>query len=91
MKIESVKQACVGKDVLFGMHPDGAVNYIIECACAMNINFCIVPCCVFPSVYKRTLNSGKDVNTREELLEWIPEQAMRLGWKGTFQRFKLGF
>ena len=65
IKIDEVRQECSNKDLLLGMHPDGAVNYIIEAACELKINFCIIPCCVFPSVYHRLLNNGDIVVERE--------------------------
>ena len=82
IRIDKVRQMCQNKDLLLGMHPDGAVNYIIECACEMKINFCIVPCCVFPSKYPRKLNDGREVILRDELVEWIIEECQRRGWPG---------
>ena len=60
--------ACKDKDVIIGMHPDGAVNYIVEYACKKQMSFCIVPCCVFPKVYSRKLESGEDVVEKEQLI-----------------------
>ena len=42
-------------DVIVGLHCDGAVNAIIEAACAHQKNFAIIPCCVFPTVFPREL------------------------------------
>ena len=55
------------------------------------MNFCIVPCCVFPTVYKRTLNNHQEVLSREQLIQWIAEECERRGWGGQIKKFKLGF
>lgn len=64
----AVRSACEGKDLLLGLHPDGAVNFIVEYACKEKMSFCIVPCCVFPGVYKRHLLNGDPVIEREQLV-----------------------
>ena len=62
------------------MHPDGAVNFIVEYACQKQKNFVIVPCCVFGKVYERTLNDGEKVIEREQLITWIEEECKRQGF-----------
>ena len=37
--------------VLVGCHPDEATEWIVDSALAANKRFCVVPCCVFPSLF----------------------------------------
>ena len=91
IKIERVRQMCQNKDILLGMHPDGAVNFIIEAACTLKLNFAIIPCCVFPSKYPRKLNDGKEVVLRDDLVLWIIEECQRRHFPGQLEIFSLAF
>lgn len=43
-------------DLIIGMHPDGATEYIIKNAIKYNKKFAVVPCCVFPINKKLQFN-----------------------------------
>ena len=38
-------------DLVVGMHPDQAVDAIVDLALYQNISFFVVPCCVFPKIF----------------------------------------
>jgi hypothetical protein len=40
-----------GCSILVGLHPDEATEPILKCANALEKPFCIVPCCVFPTLH----------------------------------------
>ena len=61
--------------VVVGMHPDQALNAIVELALAFNKPFAVVPCCVFSRQFTRRLRSGSAVSTYSDLLAWVQEQA----------------
>ena len=86
---DAVKQACTDVDVLLGMHPDGAVNAIVEAACSLRRSFAIVPCCVFPRAYPRRLADGTEVTERDQLSQWILEACRARGWQGPLGHFEL--
>ena len=47
-------------DIIVGMHPDRATEFIVDCALLLNKSFAIVPCCVFPKAFsERRLKCGK--------------------------------
>ncbi len=85
----TVQQACTEVDVLLGMHPDGAVNAIVEAACTLRRSFAIVPCCVFPRAYPRRLADGTEVIERDALCRWILEACRARGWQGPLGHFEL--
>jgi hypothetical protein len=60
--------------LIVGMHPDEATVSIVKVALKYNINFAIVPCCVFPTIFKdRFLNSGQFVVDYTHLISYIEE------------------
>ena len=86
---DGVRQACAQADVLLGMHPDGAVNAIVDAACTLRCGFAIVPCCVFPTAYPRVLADGTQVTERAQLCQWILEACRARGWQGPLEHFEL--
>jgi len=62
--------------VLVGLHPDQANDPIMEIGFALNLPWVVIPCCVFPNLFKqRQLKpSGKLVRTYDDLCEYILQQ-----------------
>ena len=57
------------------MHPDEATGDIVEVALKYNINFAVVPCCVFPNKFpERKLKNGNDVVDYVDIVNWILEK-----------------
>ena len=58
--------------LVVGFHPDQATDYCIELAQILDVPFCIVPCCVFPSEFpNRILENGERVRTYQQLIEYL--------------------
>ncbi|CAJ1924781.1 unnamed protein product [Cylindrotheca closterium] len=62
--------------VLVGLHPDQATDPIMDIGFALNLPWVVIPCCVFPNLFKqRQLEpSGKLVRTYDDLCEYILQQ-----------------
>lgn len=58
-----------GRSMVVGMHPDQAVDAIVDCALHMGIPFAVVPCCVFPSLMAAA--RGARLKSREELIAYL--------------------
>ena len=54
-----------------GMHPDEATDPIIELAMRYGKPWAVVPCCVFPNTFKRTLPDGRPVRKYDEFCQYI--------------------
>ena len=64
--------------LVVGLHPDQATGEIIEYAMAMNVPYCIVPCCVYSNAFaKRKLRNGTRVTTFDHLVTWLCERDPR--------------
>lgn len=64
--------------LIVGMHPDQAVDAIIDAALALGVSFFVVPCCTYSQEFphRRTpSNSKKIVTTYEELLEYLQSKS----------------
>ena len=58
--------------LLVGLHPDEVTDWIVDTAIAESKNFCVVPCCVFPSLFKRVdPASGTPVVTSQQLIAFL--------------------
>lgn len=58
--------------LVVGFHPDQATDYCIDLATELQIPFCIVPCCVFPSFFPhRALQDGTRVRNYDDLLSYL--------------------
>jgi Methyltransferase domain len=74
--------------VLLGLHPDQATDPIIDVGLALGIPWAVVPCCVFPNLFRaRQLASGKQVRNYDEICEYIRQrdpsiQEGRLAFRG---------
>lgn len=65
-------QNCI---LLIGMHPDEATVEIVNTALHYNLNFAVVPCCVFYSKFPdRKLKSGKSVIEYNDIINYILEK-----------------
>lgn len=61
--------------LVFGMHPDEATEPIVDVAMKWNKNFAVVPCCVFPTLFKdRKLKNGDGVVLYHEFLTYLKEK-----------------
>lgn len=62
--------------VIVGMHPDQATEPIIDFAIEFKKPFAVVPCCVFPDLFKhRRDRQGKLVTQRASLVEYIADKT----------------
>lgn len=58
--------------VIVGLHPDQATDHIIDVGLALQIPWAVVPCCVFPSLFRgRATRSGTPVRSYDDLCEYI--------------------
>ncbi|GMH77749.1 hypothetical protein TrRE_jg8293 [Triparma retinervis] len=66
-------------DLVVGFHPDGGTEPAIDFALARAIPFAVVPCCVFPSLFKERTNSqGVKVKTYEQFIEYLSEKHINM-------------
>jgi hypothetical protein len=58
--------------LIVGFHPDQATEACIDLALLLKVDYCIVPCCVFPSEFphRRSLD-GQRVRCYEEFIEYL--------------------
>mmetsp|Transcript_4770 Transcript_4770/g.11311 ORF Transcript_4770/g.11311 Transcript_4770/m.11311 type:complete len:332 (+) Transcript_4770:99-1094(+) len=64
--------------LIVGMHPDQAVDAIVDAALALNISFFVVPCCTYSAEFphRRTADDkNKRVTTYEELLDYLQNKS----------------
>ena len=64
--------------VLVGLHPDQALDHIVDVAIAMRRPFCVVPCCVFWKHGRnpqRTTPDGTPVRTYDQLCSYVAGRA----------------
>jgi hypothetical protein len=67
--------AILGARLVVGFHPDQATDACIDLAKALDVPFCVVPCCVFPKQFpNRRLKDGRKVKFYHELVEYLREQ-----------------
>ena len=58
------------------MHPDQAVESIVDAALALNVSFFVMPCCVHSREFPdRVLRSGESVRSYDQLLGYLEEKA----------------
>ena len=58
--------------LIVGFHPDQATGACIDLALLLDISYCVVPCCVFPSEFKDRLTpQGTRVRTYTELIAFL--------------------
>ena len=61
--------------VMVGIHPDQALDPIVDIGLALGIPWAVVPCCVFPNLFtQRKLASGRPVRNYEDLCEYIQQR-----------------
>jgi hypothetical protein len=61
--------------VVIGMHPDEATEAIVDEALKIVKLFVVVPCCVFPSLFKeRRLSNGRNVWSLEQFIQYLSEK-----------------
>lgn len=71
-----------------GMHPDQPTELIIDCAFEMNKPFCVVPCCVYPSLFPdRKISTGQGVKKYNSFIRYLLEkddsiQSKELNFQG---------
>jgi hypothetical protein len=69
-------QTIMNARLIVGFHPDQATDFCVELAKELQVPFCIVPCCVFPSEFPhRRLEDGTRVRTHEQLLCYLKAKA----------------
>lgn len=75
-------EALLNIKLVTGFHPDQATDYCIELAQVLNVPFCIVPCCVFPSEFphRRLIISEEEqqqqrVQNYPQLIEYLREKC----------------
>ena len=87
-------QTILATRLVVGFHPDQATDPAIDLAKELNVNYCIVPCCVFPREFPNRLIKPKYdegdafdprvVRSYNELIQFLQE-------KYTPHTAKLGF
>ena len=60
---------------VIALHPDQCTDDIVKFVSMFRKPFAIVPCCVFPNTFKRTLWDGTPVRTHDHLVRWVAEQT----------------
>jgi hypothetical protein len=77
-ELSSVIKEC---DLLMGMHADSATECIVDVALRHNKPFVVVPCCVFPNLFRKRYLSkdGNQVPVRsyEQFCEYLLEKDSR--------------
>lgn len=64
--------------LIVGLHCDQAAGEVVEFASALNIPWCIVPCCVYSETFScRKLRNGTRVKSYDHLIEWLCERDDR--------------
>eukprot|EP00958_Prasinococcus_capsulatus_P011463 scaffold1139_cov202-Prasinococcus_capsulatus_cf.AAC.2 len=61
--------------LVVGLHPDEASDPIVDFALHHRRPFAIVPCCVFPKLFRRFLRDGTLVTTRQALCKYYLEKV----------------
>ena len=75
MTLNNVRKIVKSANLIVGMHPDQAVDAIVDAALALNVSFFVIPCCVHSREFpRRRLKNGDPVNSYEELLEYLKEK-----------------
>ena len=59
--------------LIFGMHPDEATESIVRISLLNEKSFAVVPCCVFPNLFRRKLKDGTDVIEYFQFIEYLNE------------------
>jgi len=56
-----------------GIHPDQAVDAIVDAALALEVSFFVVPCCVYSRAmsFRKLGDNQKPVTSYEELLDYL--------------------
>ena len=75
-------ETIITASLIVGFHPDQATEAIVDLATWLQIPYCIVPCCVFPSEFPdRTLVRGEeDVRVRDHkgLIEYLKAKDLKI-------------
>lgn len=62
--------------LIVGMHPDQAVDAIVDAALALNVSFFVVPCCTYSHEFPhRRTTEGKQVTKYDELLDYLQAKS----------------
>ena len=63
--------------LIIGFHPDQATEAAIDLAILLNVPFCVVPCCVFPSEFPERRNpDGTRLRTYQQLIDYLSQKAL---------------
>lgn len=70
-------QTVLSAKLVAGFHPDQATDYCVQLAEILDVPFCIVPCCVFPSEFpSRKINSTDEhVRSYTQLIQFLQEKC----------------
>jgi hypothetical protein len=65
--------------LIVGFHPDQATDACIDLAVLLQVPYCVVPCCVFPSDFPHRRGSdGNRVRVYQELIEYLKDKDPRV-------------
>jgi hypothetical protein len=65
--------------LIVGFHPDQATDACIDLAVLLQVPYCVVPCCVFPSEFPhRRGPDGSRVRAYQELIEYLKDKDPRV-------------
>jgi hypothetical protein len=80
----AITQQC---SLIVGMHPDQAVDAIVDAALALQISFFVIPCCIYSAEFPhRRTPSGSPVKNYDDLLDYLQAKSPH-----TIQRATLPF
>jgi len=84
-------QIMINAKLIVGFHPDQATEAIVDLAIHLQIPFCIVPCCVFPSEFPhRTIRRQEHPEKKEEV-ERVRDYDGFLGYlRGKHPKVRVG-
>ena len=77
-KNPTLMSAMRGASLLLGLHADASTEPIVDIAIKYNKAFAVVPCCVFPNLFKqRRTDEGREVRSTDDFIRYL--QVVRGG------------
>jgi hypothetical protein len=77
-KLDSVLDLIEQADLIVGMHPDKAAEFIVDYCLRVGKSFAVVPCCVFPNSFPHRRLEGKEVRECDDFVEYLKRKDDRL-------------
>ena len=68
----ALMSAIRGSSLLLGLHADASTEPIVDLAVKYNKAFAVVPCCVFPNLFKqRRTDEGREVRNTDDFIRYL--------------------